>query len=699
MSVNNKYNQTIIISDGETLRHNFMFPIYKKEYLKIKTINANNYEQKQLEYLNDYIIETQFDYSNGGYFILNKAVPKNDFIVIYRETDITQEINLLSLQKLSPHNLTKMFDKLTVICQELNDQYYRSLKYDSENLSEINQSIPLNEINIKNLDPQENDTKIVAIVLKYNENSKKWELTTSKTDPDAKSDKIEATEIYLGNVYLAKEEEVLEGEDDSKVITSKKLKTYFESKEATEDEINNKEDIKKYVNPKQISKFLGEYNDKREYDRNEFVYEDGILFKSLKDNNKGKDVYDEEFWEKQQISNNATKYLGEIVYSILPLMTERLKLLNGSLLYNESKYNDFFNYIKELKSRYSFLFTTETRWQEINTQYNQCGKFVYDAGEEAQFYCFDHLEHPYMYGWNYYDAERQVTYIAVTITTKEGETVDIYNNKYEIVGSGKIEGGILICSGKDYIRNSFWDKNEVWDNKLTKINRIEIEQYYAWKMTAESSILYTKTTEDTGRVDIYLYNETTGKMSKLEETTMRFYISNNKLYMISSLIIYEYNRNQENDKEIFDKTINVYDYNFNLLGEGELNENILTYNQVEYTRNSEKDKEYIRIENVRLPNLIGYTKITNSIYNLGEIDECGLPNIVGEFLDNAINGVKSGPFYDTKRDYSNGGANGACDIAGFDASLANPIYGKSDKVDVQAVNILSYICVIGVKAN
>ena len=249
MSINNSYKIQIIESDGSTTRYNFNCFIYKKEDLKIKIIDENN-NIIELEYGNDYSVENQFDYYNGGYFNLAEPQKQGVYIVVYRETPINQEINFLSLQAISPANLTKMFDKLTIICQEVNEQFYRSLKFDFTDISLINQDKPLNETNLKNINEEINETKIVALTLKYNENTEKWELGTSETDPD-KENRI-SSEEYYGVVKLATQDETTTGTNDEKAITPLKLKTELDNRQATDEEIEEGADVKKYVNPSQL---------------------------------------------------------------------------------------------------------------------------------------------------------------------------------------------------------------------------------------------------------------------------------------------------------------------------------------------------------------------------------------------------------------------------------------------------------------
>jgi hypothetical protein len=186
------YQPNIYIADGANTRFNFNFFIIVKLNLKVKL--QNTIETKELIYGTDYIVEEANDYNNGGWVVLNTAPAVGNKVIVYRETNITQEINMVNLQSLSPKNLTFIFDKLTAIEQELNDTIYRSFKFDFKTLSVIDQDKPLNEAIIQNL-PPENTRKAVAVVLKQDISTGKWYLTTSMQDPDQQH--TQATEIHL----------------------------------------------------------------------------------------------------------------------------------------------------------------------------------------------------------------------------------------------------------------------------------------------------------------------------------------------------------------------------------------------------------------------------------------------------------------------------------------------------------------------
>lgn len=78
-------------------------------------------------------------------------------------------------------------------------------------------------------------------------------------------------------------------------------------------------------------------------------------------------------------SGGASRNIGEIVASTVPLTDAGLHLLDGSLISGSGSYADFVTYIAGLVSIYPDLFETESNWQTAVTTYGVCGKFVYDS--------------------------------------------------------------------------------------------------------------------------------------------------------------------------------------------------------------------------------------------------------------------------------------------------------------------------------
>lgn len=108
--------------------------------------------------------------------------------------------------------------------------------------------------------------------------------------------------------------------------------------------------------------------------------EDEGIYKSLIANNVGNAITDDTKWEKVEMGGGASRNIGEIVASTIPLIDAGLHLLDGALLQYGS-YQAFIDYIAGLydSGDYTAIFDTEANWQSAVTTYGVCGKFVYDS--------------------------------------------------------------------------------------------------------------------------------------------------------------------------------------------------------------------------------------------------------------------------------------------------------------------------------
>ena len=75
------------------------------------------------------------------------------------------------------------------------------------------------------------------------------------------------------------------------------------------------------------------------------------------------------------------RYVGEIFQSALPIQDSRVALLDGHKIYESEGYGSFIQYITSLALLYPQLSCTEDEWQEADTTYGECGKFV--IGEDG----------------------------------------------------------------------------------------------------------------------------------------------------------------------------------------------------------------------------------------------------------------------------------------------------------------------------
>lgn len=104
---------------------------------------------------------------------------------------------------------------------------------------------------------------------------------------------------------------------------------------------------------------------------------------------------------------------------------------------------------------------------------------------------------------------------------------------------------------------------------------------------------------------------------------------------------------------------------------------------------------------VRLPNSVGILEGTNASSELGNINPAGLPNITGSPILGEANSSWSkmppisGAIYraSTGANKYAGASDSDNDYLAFDASLSNPIYGRSNTVQPQTTKVLHYMVV------
>jgi len=106
---------------------------------------------------------------------------------------------------------------------------------------------------------------------------------------------------------------------------------------------------------------------------------EGKLYVSKIDSNINNNLTDTNSWE--EFSSGATRNIGEIVASAIPLTDAGLHLLDGALISGSGSYSAFVDYIAGLYNSgdYTAIFETESNWQTSVATYGVCGKFVYDS--------------------------------------------------------------------------------------------------------------------------------------------------------------------------------------------------------------------------------------------------------------------------------------------------------------------------------
>lgn len=78
-------------------------------------------------------------------------------------------------------------------------------------------------------------------------------------------------------------------------------------------------------------------------------------------------------------AGGASRNIGEIVASTIPLADAGLHLLDGALIQGGGAYADFVSYIASIYDASANYFCSENDWQTAVTNYGVCGKFVYNS--------------------------------------------------------------------------------------------------------------------------------------------------------------------------------------------------------------------------------------------------------------------------------------------------------------------------------
>lgn len=88
------------------------------------------------------------------------------------------------------------------------------------------------------------------------------------------------------------------------------------------------------------------------------------------------------FW-KLVNANVSSRNVGEVFYSLIPLVDAGIHLLDGGEILGNGMYSKFVEYMASLyndsEHRYDNLFCTATEFETSLLNYNVCGKFVYNS--------------------------------------------------------------------------------------------------------------------------------------------------------------------------------------------------------------------------------------------------------------------------------------------------------------------------------
>ena len=143
------------------------------------------------------------------------------------------------------------------------------------------------------------------------------------------------------------------------------------------------------------------------------------------------------------------------------------------------------------------------------------------------------------------------------------------------------------------------------------------------------------------------------------------------------------------------ESVEVYDSEFTLQGQGSISQGVLTYNSSVYNRASESDITQEISGYVRLPKIIMPIQGLSDLTKLGEYSQAGLPNITGRFCNWAQNGrgvVQEGALFGNGTTGAGGQSSGSNNtILNLDASRSSAIYGKSTTVQQEQIQYPYFI--------
>lgn len=146
--------------------------------------------------------------------------------------------------------------------------------------------------------------------------------------------------------------------------------------------MSNKINMKTVDGLKQFVAFKG-YDSTTTYSLNDVVVSiqnnEVKLYQSLADNNTSS-LSDTTKWKEVSLGGDgASRNIGEIVISTVPLVDAGLHLADGALISGSGSYADFVTDMAGLVSTNPDLFETESNWQSSVSTYGVCGKYVYDS--------------------------------------------------------------------------------------------------------------------------------------------------------------------------------------------------------------------------------------------------------------------------------------------------------------------------------
>lgn len=136
MPISSATSKQIYLGDDVSVDFSFPYKFFNTSDLVVTTkLIADPYTETILAEGDDYTVAGQLDefgverYDNGGTVTLTVALASTLKLVIQREEPITQETDFVPNSDFSEQSVEDALDKLTMICQQLQEQVDRCLKF------------------------------------------------------------------------------------------------------------------------------------------------------------------------------------------------------------------------------------------------------------------------------------------------------------------------------------------------------------------------------------------------------------------------------------------------------------------------------------------------------------------------------------------------------------------------------------------
>lgn len=406
---------------------------------------------------------------------------------------------------------------------------------------------------------------------------------------------------------------------------------------------------------------LTKYNATTTYNAGEWVT--GVVdnkkgvYASKINNNVGNALSNDTYWEKVELGGGASRNIGEIVTSTIPLTDAGLHLLDGSLIQGNGVYDQFVSYMGD-------LYNTTAKTYNPSAFTVVGSPNITSDGVASGFSSSNYIEASV--NFNRQDTIEGEFTTSSTINTSQTIFYGVNSDSAYLLSFGLHPIGLILWYG---------DTSDVWVNVIPNANLLPNHSYHF-------------------------------KIEKDKITVDNYTASINIPSVTETKIIF--GKPSHGDREPFAGRIDLKDFSISVDGtqalsgsdrtgfclESEWQQSVSTYGvcgKFVYEPSS---------NTVRLPKVTGIVEGTTDVSTLGDLVEAGLPNITGDFSDSNSwpgGGSAGGAFTfgsaSSGTRVGDGGTIAANNYYGFDASLSSSVYGNSTTVQPQAIKVLYYIVI------